>query len=63
MSHGQPPHIQRIVPCECGSTNAYWHGPVDGAREYACDRCWDRKQGDDANREMGLPEGEDWGDK
>lgn len=44
MSHGQPPHIQRIVPCECGSTGAYWHGPEDGAREYYCDRCWDLRE-------------------
>lgn len=40
MSHGQPPHVQKIVPCECGSSDAYWHGPEDGLREYCCDRCW-----------------------
>jgi len=39
MSHGQPPHIQHIVPCACGSHDAYWHGPEDGARVYCCDVC------------------------
>lgn len=32
----------RAVPCECGSTDAYWHGPPSGARTYVCDRCWRR---------------------
>lgn len=30
----------RAVPCECGSHDAHWHGPEDGAREYCCDACW-----------------------
>jgi hypothetical protein len=34
----------RVVPCECGSRDAYWHGPEDGAREYCCDDCWKRRQ-------------------
>jgi hypothetical protein len=34
----------RAVPCACGSTEAYWHGPEDGAREYACDACWELRQ-------------------
>ena len=44
MSHGQPPHIQRIVPCHCGSRDAYWHGQEDGEREYCCDRCWNLRE-------------------
>jgi hypothetical protein len=35
---------QRVVPCECGSRDAYWHGPENGTREYACDPCWERIQ-------------------
>lgn len=31
---------QRVVPCECGSHEAYYHGPEDGRREYCCDKCW-----------------------
>jgi hypothetical protein len=37
MRHGvyyQP----KAVPCECGSTDAYWHGTV--SRVYCCDACW-----------------------
>ncbi len=30
---------QRLVPCECGSRESYWHGPV-GLRVYCCDACW-----------------------
>jgi hypothetical protein len=40
----QPPYIQKIVPCECGSLEPYWHGPEDGAREYCCDGCWKRRE-------------------
>lgn len=29
-----------IVPCPCGSSEPYWHGPEDGRREYCCDACW-----------------------
>ena len=32
------------VPCACGSHEAYWHGPEDGLREYACDACWRRRK-------------------
>lgn len=35
----------KIVPCECGSADAYWHGPEDGLREYCCDFCWRKKNG------------------
>ncbi len=28
----------KVVPCECGSTEAYWHGP-EGLRTYSCNRC------------------------
>lgn len=31
------------VPCECGSTEAYWHGPESGQRQYCCDPCWKKK--------------------
>lgn len=36
------------MPCECGSTDAYWHGDgdefhEDGIREYMCDVCWTRR--------------------
>lgn len=27
-----------IIPCECGSTDAYWHG--HGSRWYGCEVCW-----------------------
>lgn len=40
----QPPHIQRIVPCECGSSEAYWHGPPEGIRVYCCNVCWVAKK-------------------
>lgn len=30
--------MTRAVPCECGSTDAHWHG--DTLRVYACDACW-----------------------
>jgi hypothetical protein len=42
MSQSQ--HIQKIVPCECGSLEPYWHGPEEGRREYCCDACWDRRR-------------------
>lgn len=29
-----------VIPCACGSREAYWHGPEDGARAYCCDPCW-----------------------
>lgn len=35
---GQPPHIQRIIPCSCGSSEPYWHGTA--TRVYCCDACW-----------------------
>jgi len=41
---GQPPPNPKYVPCECGSTEAYWHGPEHGLREYCCDPCWDRRR-------------------
>jgi hypothetical protein len=31
---------QKITPCNCGSTEPYWHGPKDGERFYCCDSCW-----------------------
>lgn len=37
----QPPYVQKIIPCECGSTDAYWHG--DTLRFYGCLTCWKRK--------------------
>lgn len=37
---GQPPYVQKIIPCDCGSTEPYWHGPEDGLRVYCCDACW-----------------------
>jgi len=36
----QPQNIQTIIPCDCGSTEAYWHGDRSGHREYCCDECW-----------------------
>jgi hypothetical protein len=38
----QPQHALSIVPCACGSTEPYWHGPEHGTRIYCCDPCWDR---------------------
>lgn len=40
MSKSSNYSVLRIVPCECGSTDAYFHGPEDGLREYCCDSCW-----------------------
>lgn len=50
MAHGQPQYAQRIVPCECGSTEPYWHGPEDGAREYCCDVCWAKRNPEQEGR-------------
>lgn len=36
----QPPYVQRVVPCTCGSRDAYWHGPKEGLREYMCSACY-----------------------
>lgn len=32
-------------PCDCGSPDAYWHGPEEGLRRYCCDPCWERESG------------------
>jgi hypothetical protein len=37
-------YAQKIIPCDCGSTEPYWHGPVDGLRDYCCDKCWKQIQ-------------------
>lgn len=29
-----------VVPCECGSKDATWHGDEYGSRIYMCDKCW-----------------------
>lgn len=39
---------QKIVPCECGSPEPYWHGPETGVRVYCCNRCWARMKRDEA---------------
>ena len=44
MSHGQPPHVQSIVPCECGSLEPYWHGPEDASYEPGIDIPDDRAE-------------------
>lgn len=42
----QPQGAQKIVPCDCGSREPYWHGPEDGGlRVYCCDQCWKRRGG------------------
>jgi len=46
---GQPPYIQRIIPCDCGSREPYWHGP-EGRREYCCDACWARNPNNPDNQ-------------
>jgi hypothetical protein len=33
-------YAQTPIPCPCGSTLAYWHGPETGRRVYCCDACW-----------------------
>ncbi len=38
---------QRIVPCECGSHEPYWHGDEHGLRIYCCDECWKKKGASD----------------
>ena len=43
MSRHEVYYQQRVVPCPCGSHEAYWHtGTADdiGTRFYACDACW-----------------------
>ncbi len=40
----QPPYVQKIIPCNCGSHEPYWHGPKDGTRVYCCDACWEKTQ-------------------
>jgi hypothetical protein len=34
--------LERMVrpPCDCGSTDASWHGDRYGLRQYMCDKCW-----------------------
>lgn len=44
MSRHETYYQQRPVPCECGSHDAYWHGPEQGLREYCCDDCWDKRE-------------------
>lgn len=40
MSHNLPPANRApVVPCECGSREAYWHDIGTGKRVYACDPC------------------------
>ena len=34
-----------ILPCDCGSRDAWWHGPEDGLRVYCCAPCWERDGG------------------
>jgi hypothetical protein len=43
----QPPPNPKYVPCECGSHDAYWHGPI-GKREYMCLPCWDLRHSEAA---------------
>ena len=31
-----------VVPCDCGSTRAYWHG-TSGLRQYCCLSCWNQR--------------------
>ena len=28
------------IPCNCGQTDARWHGNAEGLRAYSCDCCW-----------------------
>lgn len=44
MSNQANYYAQKVIPCECGSREPYWHGPKDGLREYCCDACWARTQ-------------------
>lgn len=39
----QPPYVQKIIPCTCGSLEPYWHG--DTERVYCCDACWQARPG------------------
>jgi hypothetical protein len=39
-------YAPKIVPCECGSTDVFWHGPAHGRRIYCCDACWVRAAGE-----------------
>jgi len=43
MSRHEQYYQPRAVPCECGSMEAYWHGPKEGQREYCCDACWRKR--------------------
>jgi len=51
MSRNERYYQPQIVPCECGSTEPYWHGPETGRRDYCCDACWDRKQQKERERQ------------
>jgi len=33
-------YAQKIIPCECGSPEPYWHGQPELMRVYCCDACW-----------------------
>ena len=44
MSRHETYYQQRPVPCPCGGSGAYWHGPEHGLRGYYCDVCWDRRE-------------------
>lgn len=41
MRHGVY-YAPKAIPCDCGSTEAYWHGPEGGLRVYCCKDCWAR---------------------
>lgn len=44
-----PQNPQKIVPCDCGSREVYWHGPEGGGgRVYCCDPCWSKHAWNDA---------------
>lgn len=44
---------QSVIPCECGSTEPYWHGDsrVPPGRVYCCDGCWQKANGSAAEWE------------
>jgi hypothetical protein len=51
MSRHETYYQQKVVPCECGSHEAYWHGPEGGVRVYCCDKCWSKIESKEKEKE------------
>jgi hypothetical protein len=60
MSRHEAYHQLKIVPCPCGSTEPYWHGPTDGRREYCCDACWEKMTTHKTLQQQATAERDEW---